>query len=309
MSNVIIPATLSLLTLVYSSSSLAQTSDAKSAERCQSRLSITFLGTPEAQGLGDVASTVDSYLKRDEFIDRFSSFLNSQFNQEPGETSVEDSAYHVAKRVLTEGKPYRDLFVGPYNVVANGDQVQVMDDPNGYGYFSSEAWKLRYAGDEPTGLRLIAAYLLISNIVGHKMKATTNAPDADISPTGRAQTGCKECHFENWFALDPLAEALSRVQRDADMNVTGFTDPTPAQLPETVLGGLTVTSEKDLIQKLVDSENFRFNACQLSFKFLYGRKENSCESGVFDKCMAAFSNSGMIQDAIRAVATDSSYCQ
>ena len=134
----------------------------------------------------------------------------------------------MAKYVLENREPYQNLFVGPYSVVSTGEgetaTVSVQPDPTGLGYFKSPAWMVRYAGNEETGLRLVAAHVL-NNVLGTHLNPTTNVPDDDISATGRAAPGCKGCHFDGWFALDPLAEALSRVQRDVDDNIIGFVEP------------------------------------------------------------------------------------
>ena len=59
---------------------------------------------------------------------------------------------------------------------------------------------------------------------------------------------------------------------------------------------------------MVNSEEFAFNSCRLSFEFLYGRIENACEA-VFDQCMVQFKKTGLIQDALSTIASDKSFCQ
>ena len=70
-----------------------------------------------------------------------------------------------------------------------------------------------------------------------------------------------------------------------------------------------VNDDKELVQALVDSPNFSFNACRLAFKFLYGRAENVCESKVFDACVTEFKSKGTIQAALASVAKDPGFCQ
>ena len=72
---------------------------------------------------------------------------------------------------------------------------------------------------------------------------------------------------------------------------------------------LVVVGIGNLGRALVNSTNFTFNACELAFKYLYGRTEYACEGPVFDKCMSAFQGDGMMQSAIESIAMDPSYCQ
>lgn len=119
-------------------------------ERCATRLSIALLGrSPDATLFASATpqASVNGMLLSQDFIERFSRFVNARFNPTPGVTQDEDAAYFMAKRVLAEGKPWQDMFVGPYRV-ENGAAV---DDPNGLGYFRSPAWLKRYAGNEGAG--------------------------------------------------------------------------------------------------------------------------------------------------------------
>jgi hypothetical protein len=278
-------------------------------ERCAVRVSIATLGTsPNAalQGAADPQSQVDAILKTPEFIERFSRFVNSKFNETPGANSAEDASYHLAKYVLTNNKQWKELFVGQYNVVTANNQVTVNVDPNGLGYFRSRAWMERYAGNELAGLKINTAYRMMQNVLGLKLMATTNAPGADVSATGRQAAACRGCHFDGWFALDKVAEVLGRVSR-ANNTVT-FTPYNGA--PQALLGGAAMAKDdKDVVNALVASENFTFNACSLGFQYLYGRKENVCEAPVFDKCVDAIKSTGMIQDGLAAIAKDMTFCQ
>ena len=87
-------------------------------ERCATRLSIAFLGksptvsssrrpTPR-RGRRDAPDPV--------FIERFARFTNSQFNAEPGETARRTPSYTLAKFVLADKKPWKEMFVGAYAV-------------------------------------------------------------------------------------------------------------------------------------------------------------------------------------------------
>ncbi len=301
--------------LVLQSGTKAQAqndADPGKAVRCATRLSVTFLGSsPDAAlaGNADPQSQVETLITNATFQERFARFINSRSNDAPGATSEEDGAYHLSKYILQNNKPWKELYTGPYNIVATGTgaakTVAVQADPNGLGYFRSQPWLLRYAGNELTGVKLNSGYRMINNVVGLKLVATTNAPGADVSATGRAAPACKACHYDGWYALDKTAQVLSKVQRQGQ-NVT-FT-PADGQ-PHEVLGGLMLKDDKELVTAMADSEQFAFNACRNVFNFLYGRDENACESAVFDRCIDSLKTSGLMQSAIAAVAKDPTYCQ
>jgi len=280
-------------------------------ERCASRLAISILGTsPTADMLAaaDPQSLVDTMLKDPAFIERFSTFINSQWNRDPGQTQELDSAYFLSKYVLTNGKPWSDIFLGQYKVDldATGKTVQVTADPEGLGYFRSMPWLKRYAGNEPAGIKISTAYRIMQNTIGLTLVASTNAPGADISATGRQAAPCNSCHFDNWYALDKTAGILSKKITNADKSI-GFQPYTGG--PQTILGGVQVSDDKSLVQALVASENYPFNTCRLAFQYLYGRAENQCEGPVFDSCVSTFKAQGTIQSALSVVAKDPGYCQ
>lgn len=272
-------------------------------ERCATRLSIAFLGkAPTAQLAADPSpqAQVDALLEDADFQERFARFVNSQFNPEPGANLPEDASYTLAKYVLAQKKPWKEMFVGKYAV-----DMAVTDDPNGLGYFRSTAWMRRYAGNELEGYRITAAYRILQNTTGLQLMATTAVDGLDLSATGRQASACKGCHYENWYALDKVARVLS-FRKGTGNNMT-FTPPTEG--PQQILGGQTVSNDEELVQGLVASENFRFNACRLAFTFLYGRSEYTCEADVFDKCVDAFTTQGTMQAALAAIAKDATYCQ
>ncbi len=280
--------------------------------RCANRLSIAFLGNAAAGDLAasqDPQSQVDKLLEDPVFIERFARYINSQMNDAPGATSVEDSAYHLSKYVVQNKKAWKDLFSGPYDVVATGTgaaaTVSVTDKADGLGYFRSKAWLERYAGNELTGLKLTSAYRIPHNIVGLRLVATTNAPGADVSATGRAAAACKGCHFDGWYALDKTAQILSKVQRQGQT----ITFLPPDGQAKQVLGDQMLKDDKELVTALVSSDQFLVNSCRLAFGYLYGRNENACEAEVFDACVDALKSSGQMQAALGAIAKDQSFCQ
>ncbi|MFT3840467.1 MAG: hypothetical protein QM723_25990 [Myxococcaceae bacterium] len=278
-------------------------------ERCAVRLSVAITGkspTYDLMNSPDPQAQADALLSTVDFTERFSRFINTQFNRTPGATDEQDSAYYLAYKILNEGRQWRDLFVGPYTVQTNGaGVVTVIDDPNGLGYFRSPAWMKRYAGNEMAGIKLSTAYRIYNNTIGLHLVPSTNAAGADISASGRHSSGCSGCHYDSMYGLDTTASILSK------RNGTGDTmtfDP-PAASEATILGGITVHDDKELVTALVNSESFNFRTCRLAFQFLYGRTENRCEGPVFDACMKEFRSQGTVQAALAAVVKDPTFCQ
>ncbi len=296
--------------LFAGSSAFAQENLAPEAQtRCATRVSIALLGSsPSTELLGSTQpqARVEEMLQSSEFIERFARFANQQFNDEPGTTSEEDASYYMVKEVLTRKLPWKETFLGKWRVTGGSNgAARVVSDPEGLGYFRSPAWLNRYAGNELEGYKLRTAYRIMNNVIGLKLVAATNDADVDTSSNGREAAACRTCHYDGAFPLDKVARVLTRVDRSGDE--IAFVPSTEA--PQEILGGLIIRDDAELVHALVDSEDFRFNACRLAFNFLYGRPEYSCEGAVFDRCMDAFSMYGTIQSAIQTVATDASFCQ
>jgi len=281
--------------------------DPQRSERCAVRVAIALTGkSPSAAVLSspNPQREVDALLQTPEFRERFSRFINATFNDTPGASSVDDAAYHLTKYVLANDKPWKHVFVGPYDVTMAGDQVVVKDDPNGLGYFRSKAWLLRYAGNEENGVKLQTAYRMLNNTTGLKLTAAVQTPGVDFTVTGRQSASCRGCHFDGWFALDRLASVLTRKVKTGD--TVSFAPPTGG--PQALLG-TTISDDKELLTALVESATFDFRVCRLAFQFLYGRNELSCEGPTFDRCVDTFRSTGTIQAALRTVAMDPAYCQ
>jgi hypothetical protein len=296
---------------LVASSALGQSLDEQQKrERCAVRLSVALTGkTPLPEWLGAVnpQDLADAMVARDEFNQRYARFINTQFNRSPGEREEEDAPFHQALYVLRYGLPWSDLFLAKTNIVRNSnDEVVVQADPNGLGYFRSDAWLKRYAGNEKAGIKLFTAYQMYNNTIGLKLVPSTNAPGADTSANGRQSTGCRGCHYDGNYPLDPTADVLSTRVTQTDGTITWGAQVAPQS---TILGGITVHNDAELVSTLVNSEAFRFRTCRLAFTFLYGRKETTCEAGVFDRCMQDFRNQGTVQSAILAIVKDPSFCQ
>lgn len=287
------------------------TAEAKAARnaRCATRLSVTLLGKSPAATLlasDNPEGNVDTMLASADFRDRFASFVNASFNGGPVTNPVNDPVYFVARYVLEQNKPWKELFLGAYDVRPNtgNTALEVIPSATGLGYFRTSAWMLRYAGNEEKGIRLSAAYHIINNITSFEVPASVAKPGEDRTEAGRKAAACEGCHYTPWFALDKAAAVLSQKRVAANGTVTfDATTVTPTQLL-----GKTLQDDKDLVTTLVESDAYKFAQCRLVFKFLYGRPENQCEGPIFDKCVDELSK-GSIVPAIAVVAKDPSFCQ
>lgn len=280
---------------------------AEASERCAIRLSIALQGKSADAALiasGDPQASVDAMLGSPEFAERYARFINSEFNGGPVTAANDDPVYYLAKHVVTNKKPWSDLFIGPYDVVATGTTgMEVKADPTGLGYFRSDSWMKRYAGNEDQGFMLVASFRILSNTTGLTLTPSVGNPGDDRTTTGRAGTACKGCHYDQWFALDKFARLLPKKKVTGE--VVTFTPPTDG--PQQVLGK-TLNDDKQMVTTLVESDAWKFAQCRTVFKFLYGRAENQCEAKVFDACADALTNQKTIQAAVAAVAKDPSFC-
>lgn len=285
---------------------------AEAAEKCAVRLSLALTGkTADAALLSNAnpLSQVDALIETPEFADRYASFINAEFNGAPVAATNDDVVYHLAKHVINEGAPWSDLFIGPYAVkpaavAANG--MDITDDANGLGYFRTDSWQKRYAGGDPGGQFIVAAFRIVQNTTGLEVIPSVGEPDdKDCGPEGRkANPACKSCHYDAWFALDTVAELLpTRTGLGDTLKITQRANPKPQQLL-----GKTINNDKELVAALVESDAWKFNQCREVFKFLYGRAENQCESATFDACVTALETDKTIQKAVAAVAKDASFC-
>jgi hypothetical protein len=278
------------------------------AERCGTRLFTAMVGegaTAEALASLTPQASFDTLVKDPRFVERFSRFVNSRFNATPGAVPAEDASYYLTRHVLTTDKPWTDMFVGKYDVVPSGADAVVQDSVDGLGYFRSRAWMVRYAGNESAGIRIVSAYRMMQNTIGLQLSATTNLPGADLSAQGRKAAQCAGCHYNPWFALDKVATVLG-TRTGTGMN-TQF--QASAAGPQSILGGVMISNDKQLVEALVANEAFDVNACRLAYRYLYGRVETSCEGPAFDACVVAFKKDKRITSALASVAKDPSFCE
>jgi hypothetical protein len=281
---------------------------AEAAERCSIRISVALVGkSPDATlfSSADPQAAVDAMLKTPEFADRYARFINSRFNGGPATAATDDPVYYLAKYVVANEKPWSDLFIGGYDVVANTTAMDVNASATGLGYFMSDSWKKRYAGNEPAGMMLSASFRILSNTTGLTLTPSVGQPGDDRTATGRSVDPCKSCHFDQWFALDKFARLLPTKKTATDGTIT-FAPPTAG--PQALLGK-SIANESELVQTLVASDAWKFAQCRNVFQFLYGRNENQCEAPVFDACVTALESQKTIQSAVAAVAKDPSFCK
>jgi hypothetical protein len=282
-------------------------------KRCALRLSIALAGVPSQDpsflGSATPQALVDSLVKdpakNKAFVTRFAGFINARFNRSPGDAM--DASYYLAEYVLTHDKPWSDMFQGAYDVVVdpNDGQVTIKDDANGLGYFRSQLWMKKYAGNEPGGLRIQAAYRIMSNMIGLHLTAVTNVPGGDVGATSRAANPtCAGCHVDGPFALDRIAGLLSKRVGFGDE----VTFSAPPGGPSAILDRPSVADDKAIVTALLGSVDYGFQACRLAWSYLYGRDESTCEGPLFDKCLDAFRADGKIQSALLAIAKDPTYC-
>ena len=276
------------------------------SERCAVRLSMALVGdSPDATlaSSPDPQSAVDAMVQSPAYMERFARFINSEVSGSPSEAPGNDPVYYLAHHVLTQNKPWSDLFIGPYSLTPTATGVTIGDDPNGAGYFRSTVWRKKFAGSEEEGAMLVAAFRMVQNTTGLELKASVGNAGEDRGLEGRKATACKGCHFDSWFALDKVATLLPKRQGTGDAMT--FIPPTAGPQP---LLGKTIKDDKELLETLVASDAWKFNQCRRVFHFLYGRNENQCEAKVFDACVDSLTTTKNIKSAVAVVAKDPSFC-
>lgn len=307
----ILTAPVAMALMVWTTHPTRAQSVTPNSRRCAVRLAAAITGKgPTAASLADAdpQGQVDALLATPDFVNRFSAYVNATYNDEPGMNQAQDAPYYLSKYVLENNRPWKDMFLGELTVALDDEKKAVVQaDPGGLGYFRSVEWLKRYAGNEEIGLKISTAYRMINNVLGITMTATTNAPDADVSATGREAGACRGCHYDPWYGLDKISKVLTR--RVGTGNKLKFEAPPAGDIPQQLVPGVTVANDKELIQALVNSEHFRFQQCRLAWRYLYGRNEHTSESAVFDECMRSFAQSGSIRDALSAIAKHKGFCR
>lgn len=239
------------------------------------------------------------------FPNRFASFVNAKWQREQSTQGDRNAPYIVAQYVVGNRLPWRQTFLGRYDIDFFEGRNKVIDSPEGLGYFRVKKWLQVYAGNEAQGYKLSTAYRILNNTLGiHLTAAPNNTAVPDSSATGRAAPGCTGCHFEGPYPLDKVARVLTRRVGMGEM--MSFAPPSDG--PQ-MLWGHSVKDDEELVSLLVNSEQFTFNTCRLVFEFMYGRTESTCDAPVFDACVAGFEAEGTIQAAIMGMVRHPDYCR
>lgn len=163
----------------------------------------------------------------------------------------------------------------------------------------------RYQGNEVDGYMLQGAYRTLQNTIGLSLTAAPNNATGDATATGRERAECRYCHYDSPYALDKVARLLPRRVGFG----AGATLEVVETEPQTLFNDVVVINHEDLLQKLVNSDAFVFRTCRLAFEFAYGRPETACEAPLFDRCVDAFTASGLMEDALASYLEDPAYCE
>lgn len=299
---------LSVVLLLVPALAAAQTVDDATA-RCTRRMS-HLLGMSTRSNVAALAGAtpqakVREWLDSPLAIRSVARFVNSRFNPEPAANTAEDGVYAAARFVLTNHKPWRELFTGRF--VINHTNNQITEDPAtpALGYFGSLGWQRRYLGNAPDGLMLRAAYRVLHDTIGLKLVPSAVNFEGDATATGRERAECRGCHFDSPYALDKVAQLLPR-----KLGVGGGAKPQVVPVTaQSILGGLEVRDFEHLVDTLTASDPFAFRTCRLAFEFVYGRPESGCEAPAFDRCIDAFRQTGQLKDALASYLEDPAYCE
>ena len=250
---------------------------------------------------------LNALMSSDEFRDHFSSFLMRKLNNTPADERDQDALYTMSVDMLKKGRPLSDLFKGKLTVKrspATGADY-VADDPNGLGYFHATGWMVRYAGNEPSGIRLTTAYRVLHNLTGLKLTAINNDDVEDTSKKGREAAACRGCHYDSWAPLDPIASLFGR-KRGVGASMEFL--PPEAGVSATIAGHV-VHSDVELVELLVASNDYSVRMCKLMFEFAYGREETECEAAAFDRCMATLKATDSAPATLRTIVGEGGFCR
>ncbi|MEW5741919.1 MAG: hypothetical protein AB1938_23595 [Myxococcota bacterium] len=297
-----------LFPLLVASLASAQAVDDATA-RCTRRMS-HLLGLSYRSSVTTLAGStpqqkVREWLATPQAIRSFARFTNARFNPEPAANTAEDGVYAAVRFVLSNNKPWRELFTGRYVINHTNNIITEDAAAPALGYFGSVGWQRRYLGNAPDGLMLRAAYRVLHNTIGLKLTPSAVNFEGDATATGRERAECRGCHFDSPYALDKVAQLLPR-----KVGVGGAAKPqvTPVT-PQLILGGLTVGDFEHLVDTLTRGDPFAFRTCRLAFEFAYGRPESGCEAPAFDRCVDAFTRTGLMVDALASYLEDPQYCE
>ncbi len=313
---------LALLVTLCSSWAWAQkltepTAAQQKARRCWEKTALALVGSPRAAAFGRddagfppefepsrVALYFGDAVYQPTFANRFAGFVNSKWQPEQSTDKPRNVPYLLARHVVGNNLKWREVFVGHFDIDFTEGRGAVVPADSGLGYFRVGPWQRQYAGNEVAGYKLSTAYRLLNNIVGVKLTPAANNTLGDASATGRAAPGCSGCHFNGSYPLDLIARVLTRRQGFGE----SMTFVAPTDGPQQLFGQ-TMNSDADVVTALVNSPAFVFNTCRLTFEFMYGRPESTCEAPIFEACVSAFEAEGTIRSAILGIVQHPDYCQ
>lgn len=274
--------------------------------RCVARISEALVGYGPSRTVEptDREGLVESLLQSPDFVKGFAGFINARFNPVMGDRPYDDAVYYAAKYVLENGRPWHEIYTGRFGWVGP-NYTQFLEDPAGLGYLGSPAWQKRYAGNDHDGFMLIAAYRLLHNLTGIVLVPSPFNGEDSATVEGRSAQPCRQCHFDSPFALDKIAQLLPK--RQGNGNRVQLLPPVGGSVE--LLDGRSYSDLRQVVERLIDSDDHRFWTCRTVFEFVYGRPENACEAPVFDACVDAYLARGDIRDALRAVVLDPGFCE
>ncbi len=300
---------LALALVLLSVSAWAQAGSYQCMRRVGTALNVSYWSSEASKAdAGTAQDRVLEFMKRPSFAERWSSFLNSRFNAQPGLSAEEDIMNAVVRFVLANDRPWKDVFVGRFATSGPGGYPTISDDPTAppYGFFGLAPWLKRYAGNASDGKMLQASYRILRATVGLELTPSPQNASGDASLVGRQRPECRGCHFESPYALDHVAALLPWYRKG-----TGSSAKVEAQVPtpQQLFDGRSIASLDELLQITVESDAFLFWSCRLAYEFAVGRPESGCEAPVFDTCVDTLRQTQDLRKAMATIMQDPSYCQ
>lgn len=285
---------------------------ADKAMQCNQKLSSTLFGrsaTTAELNIADPKDRIDDMMQDEEFINHFSSFVNAQMEWLPDDGLTNNPVFAAMKLFLFENgqeKPWRELFTGNYEVYTNGYNSR----GDGSGYFSDRVWKKKYKGNEEDGYKIRTAYMILNNTIGLNLEALTvnNSGGSGRDARQDPNSVCFACHYKEEFALDRIANVLPQVNRQASDAQNLIENPPPGPTPQ-IIYGEEVSSLDELVDSLVTIDEFYTNACNIAFKFAFGRDERGADKEIFKSCLDEFRADERITVAVRHFIDSDIFCQ
>ena len=301
-----------VVTLFCALLSIPHLAVAESPQQCNEKLSSTIYGrsaTSAELAITNPLGRVDDMIKSREFIDHFAGFVNAQMEWIPDDGGIINNPVYLAMtRYMFDGgteKDWAELFTGNYELHSNGFNTR----NQGSGYFSDRVWKRKYRGNEEDGFKLRTAYLILNNTIGLNLEALTvnNSGGSGREARSDPSTVCYACHYREEFALDRIANVLPKVNREASDDQNLIESPPPGPTPQTIYG-TEVSSMDELVDSLVTTDEFYTNACNIAFRFAFGRDERGADKDIFRGCLDSFKADGKITTAVRHYINSGIFC-